>query len=56
VTDRATVRKLLASGQVLELDRHLSTVNPAEITRVAGEIERLTTGGRIDLPVRPPLR
>jgi hypothetical protein len=57
ISDRATVRKLVASGQVLELDRHLSTVNPAEVTRVAGEIERLTPGARIDLkPVIRPQR
>ena len=57
VADRTTVRKLVASGQVLELDRHLSTVNPAEVTRVAGEIERLSPGGRIDLnPAIRPIR
>jgi hypothetical protein len=56
VSDRATVRRLVSSGQVLEIDRHLSTVNPAEVTRVAGEIERLRPGGRIELPPvsRPP--
>jgi hypothetical protein len=54
VSNRTTVRNLVATGQVLELDRHLSTVNPAEVTRVAGEIERLTPGGRINLnrPIR----
>jgi hypothetical protein len=32
-------------------------VNPAEVTRVAGEIERLTPGARIDLkPVIRPQR
>lgn len=57
VSNRTTVRNLVASGQVLELDRHLSTVNPAEVTRVAGEIERLTPGTRIDLtPVIRPQR
>ncbi len=49
LTDRATVKKLVDSGAVLELDRHLSSVGSAEVTRVAGALEGAAGGRTIDV-------
>lgn len=49
LNDRATVKKLVDSGAVLELDRHLSSVGSAEVTRVAGALEGASGGRTIDV-------
>jgi hypothetical protein len=49
LNDRATVKKLVDSGAVLELDRHLSSVGSAEVTRVAGALEGAAGGRTIDV-------
>lgn len=49
LTDKATVTKLVTGGQALDLDRHLAVSNPAEITRVASELETAAGGRSIDV-------
>jgi hypothetical protein len=49
LSNRNTLRKLVATGAVLELDRHLATVGAAEATRVAGELEGAAGGSTIDM-------
>lgn len=49
LSNRNTVRKLVATGAVLELDRHLATVGAAEATRVAGELEGAAGESTIDV-------
>jgi hypothetical protein len=49
LSDRATVKKLVDSGAVLELDRHLSNAGSAEVARVAGALEGAAGGRTIDV-------
>jgi hypothetical protein len=51
LNDRTTIKKLVDSGAVVALDRHLSSVGSAEVTRVAGALETEAGGRTID--VRP---
>lgn len=49
LNDRATVKKLVDSGAVFELDRHLASVGSAEVTRVAGALAGAAGGRTIDV-------
>ena len=49
LSDRNTIKKLVASGSALELDRHLAGAGSAEVTRVAASSRRARGGRTIDV-------
>jgi hypothetical protein len=49
LNDRTTIKKLVDSGAVVALDKHLSSVGSAEVTRVAGALETAAGGRTIDV-------